>query len=115
MDALMRNLRAPASLLALTASYVARRPGAAFPAAQIAWRVGKQVRKAPILRPDRSVLATAAELVPVVSLISDTHVVAAGRTPCELEQEPEHALRQHSTTHRRRIRTQPAQHAEARR
>ncbi|HEY5922988.1 MAG TPA: metallophosphoesterase [Kofleriaceae bacterium] len=85
----MSRLRAPASLLALTASYVARRPRAAFPAAQIAWRVGTQVRKAPILRVDRRLLAEPAELVPVVSLISDTHLVAAGRTPCELEQDPE--------------------------
>jgi hypothetical protein len=86
---MMGGLRGPASLLALTASYVARRPGAAVPAAQIAWRVGRQVRNAPILRVDAGVLAAASELVPVCSLISDTHVVAAGRTPCELEQDPE--------------------------
>ncbi|HEY5950144.1 MAG TPA: hypothetical protein VIV40_31830, partial [Kofleriaceae bacterium] len=66
----MIRLRAPASLIALTASYVVRRPRAAFPAAQIAWRVGKQVRKAPILRPDRNLLARADELVAVCSLVA---------------------------------------------
>jgi hypothetical protein len=86
---MMRRLRAPASLIALTASYVARRPRSALSAAQIAWRVGTQVRKAPILRVDRGVLARPDELVPVCSLLSDTHVVANGRTPCELEQDPE--------------------------
>src|SRR5262245_57108820 len=85
----MQRLREPAKLLALTASYVVRRPSGAFTAAQIAWRIGRAVRNAPILRPDRSVLAEPDELVPVVSLVSDTHVVANGRTPCELELYPE--------------------------
>lgn len=89
MVAVRSRLRAPASLLALTASYIARRPRAAVPAAQIALRVGVQVRNAPILRVDHGVLARADELAPVCSLVSDTHVVANGRSPCELEQDPE--------------------------
>jgi hypothetical protein len=87
--AVNRKYRAPASLIALTASYVVRRPRAMLPAAQIAWRVGMAVRNAPVLRPDAGVLARPDEIVPVCSLISDTHVVANGRSPCELEQEPE--------------------------
>jgi hypothetical protein len=114
---MMHRLRAPASLLALTASYVARRPRAALGAAQIAWRVGKAVRNAPILRLDHSILAHTDELVAACSLISDTHIVAAGRTPCELEHEPEQwpwpiaPTREHLVGGVRRLLEHVAEHA----
>jgi hypothetical protein len=97
-------LRAPASLLALSASYVAgRSAGAAVErgpgklgaslvravlGAAAAFRIGIQVRNAPVLRSRPSLLAYPEELTPVCTLISDTHVVAPGQTPCELESDP---------------------------
>jgi hypothetical protein len=97
-------------LLSLTSSYVLRRPAntiagaartplaiAALPAAAVwaavlattgaltALRIGVRVRRAPVLRASREVLATPDELVPVCSLVSDTHVVAPRRSPFELE------------------------------
>jgi hypothetical protein len=40
------------------------------------------------LRPAQGLLAQQDELVPVCSLVSDTHVVAPRRSPCELDHEP---------------------------
>src|SRR5262245_10631406 len=82
------RLRGPASLVALSASYILRRPAAAWPAAKIAFQVGMRARAAPVLRPDPSLLVEPEELVPVCSLVSDTHVVAPRKTPCELDHEP---------------------------
>jgi len=99
------HLRAPASLLALSASYVVGRSagdvagerglrkvgasvGRAASGAAAAFRIGRQVRNAPVLRALPSLIAAPAELTPVCTLISDTHVVAPGHTPCELEHEP---------------------------
>jgi hypothetical protein len=82
------RLRGPVSLVALSASYVLRRPAAAIPAARIAFQVGVRARAAPILRPDPDLFVDAAELVPVCTLVSDTHVVAPRKTPCELDHEP---------------------------
>jgi len=102
--ALHDHLRGPASLLALSASYVVgrsaepaaerglRKLGASLERAAIgaaaAIRIGRQVRNAPILRSRPSLLARPDELVPVCTLISDTHVTAPGHTPCELDVDP---------------------------
>jgi hypothetical protein len=82
------RLRGPVSLLALSASYVLRRPARALPALRVAVEVGVQVRRAPILRPRPELLVPASELVEVCSLVSDTHLCAAGGTPIELQHEP---------------------------
>jgi hypothetical protein len=82
-------LRGPVSLLALSASFALQRPSAALPALRVALRVGLRARQAPRLEPDPSVLASPGELVPVCSLVSDTHLVGPRRAPCELELEPE--------------------------
>jgi hypothetical protein len=82
--ALRDRLRGPASLLALSASYVARRPGRALPALRVAVEVGIRVRRAPILAPRPGLLVTPDELVEVCSLVSDTHLVAPGHAPVEL-------------------------------
>lgn len=102
-------------LVTLAGSYVLRRPAttiagarsalhpmlavAAIPSA-LAWsaalattgaaealRIGVRVRRVPVLRPSRAIYATLDELAPVCTLISDTHLVAPGRTPCELEED----------------------------
>jgi hypothetical protein len=103
--ALHDHLRAPASLLALSASYVVghsaeplvderglRKLGASLARAAIgaaaAIRIGWQVRNAPILRSRPSLLARRADLVPVCTLLSDTHVTAPGHALCELEADP---------------------------
>ena len=54
--------------------------------AAAALRVGLRVRRAPILQPRP--LAALADLVPICSLVSDTHVVAPGAIPTELALEP---------------------------
>ena len=92
------RLRGPASLVALSASYLAgaagerRKLGAsvgrAASGAAIAFRIGRQVRNAPILRSRPGLIAHAGELTPVCALISDTHVLAPGATPCELDVDP---------------------------
>jgi hypothetical protein len=100
------HLRGPASLLALSAAYVVGRsadaPGVAdrglrklgtsleraAGGAAAAFQIGRQVRRAPILRSRPGLLARVDELVPVCTLISDTHVGAPGHTPCELEADP---------------------------
>jgi len=100
------QLRGPASLLALSASYVVgrtaerseaaerglRKLGASLERAAIgaaaAIRIGRQVRHAPVLRSRPGLLARPDELVPVCTLISDTHVIAPGQAPCELEVDP---------------------------
>lgn len=100
------HLRGPASLLALSAAYVVgrsaeaervaerglRKLGAslerAATGAAAAIRIGRQVRNAPVLRSRPALLAWPDELVPVCTLISDTHVGAPGHTPCELEADP---------------------------
>jgi hypothetical protein len=100
-------LRGPASLLALSASYVVGRSAAAPSAANerglrklsasleraaigaaAAIRIGRQVRNAPVLRSRPGLLARPDELVPVCTLISDTHVIAPGRSLCELDADP---------------------------
>jgi hypothetical protein len=105
-------MKASATLAALSASYVLRRPVATLvgvprpmrlalaPAAAvwsgalaaagalIALRVGTRVRRAPVLRERRSVLAAPGELAPVCSLVSDTHLVAPGCVPAELAVDP---------------------------
>jgi hypothetical protein len=95
-------------VLALSAAYVVGRSGGARgPAsserglrklsasieraaagAAAAIRIGRQVRNAPVLRSQPRLLARADEIVPVCSLISDTHVLAAGATPCEFDVDP---------------------------
>jgi hypothetical protein len=97
-------LRAPASLLALSASYVVGRSGAAAVeggiaklgaslgrvalGAAAAIRIGIQVRNAPVLRSRPSLVTQLDDLVPVCTLISDTHVIAPGHALCELEADP---------------------------
>lgn len=82
------RFRGPVSLVALSASYVLRRPAAAIPAARIAFQVGMRARAAPVLRPDRDLFVQPDDIVPVCSLVSDTHVVAPRKSPCELDHEP---------------------------
>jgi hypothetical protein len=106
------TLRGPIQLATLSASYVLGRPIAtlvgaprllrlalapactawsialAATGAAEAYRVGMRVRGAPILRSRPALLASDDELVPVVSLVSDTHVVAPGRVPFELVHDP---------------------------
>lgn len=86
--ALLDRLRGPASLLALATWYVAGRPRAALPGVRIALAVGRQVRRAPILRSRPSLLVQPDELSEVCSLVSDTHVVADRRTLAELVLDP---------------------------
>ncbi len=88
MVAIRDWLRGPASLLALTASYVARRPRLALPGLRVAIEVGVRVRRAPVLRSCPELLVPADQLVEVCSLVSDTHVVAPRAAPCELELDP---------------------------
>jgi len=99
------SLRGPASLLVLSAHYVMgppeerdptrpawRKVGAsvrrAATGAAEAIRIGKQVRGAPVLRSVPTLLAMPDELIPVCTLISDTHVTAPGHPLCELESDP---------------------------
>jgi predicted phosphodiesterase len=86
------HLRGPVSLLALSASYALRKPTAALPALRVAMKLAMRARSAPRLRRDRGLLASPDEIVPVVSLVSDTHLVAPRRSPCELDLEPEQWL-----------------------
>jgi hypothetical protein len=86
---LAERLRGPMSLLTLSASYVMSRPRAALPAARAALAMGIRVRRAPILRSYHGLLVSLDELDPVCSLVSDTHVVAPRRSPCELDHGPE--------------------------
>lgn len=83
------HLRGPVSLLALSASYALRKPAATLPALRVALRLALRARTAPHLRHDHGLLASPDEIVPVVSLVSDTHLVAPRRSPCELDLEPE--------------------------
>jgi Calcineurin-like phosphoesterase len=83
------RLRGVASLLALSWSYARRRPSRAWSALRVAFDVGRRARTAPVLRPRDGLLARLADIVPVCSLVSDTHLVTAQRAPCELEHEPE--------------------------
>ncbi|MCB9574580.1 MAG: metallophosphoesterase [Kofleriaceae bacterium] len=106
------RLRGPANLATFATSYVVRGPAAAMgglsaPAALAltpvcaAWaasravsgvadavRIGMRVRRAPVLRPWPGLLAAPDELRPVCTLLSDTHVTAPGRGPCELDVDP---------------------------
>jgi hypothetical protein len=100
------QLRGPASLLALSASYVIGRTaersaaaerglrklsaslGRAAIGAAAAIRIGRQVRNAPVLRSRPALLARPDELTPVCTLISDTHVIAPGQSLCELDVDP---------------------------
>jgi hypothetical protein len=86
---LAERLRGPTSLLALAASYVMTRPRAAIPALRAALAVGIRVRRAPVLAPNSTLLVRPDELAAVCSLVSDTHLVAPRRSPCELDHEPE--------------------------
>ena len=103
---LLDTLRAPASLVALSAHYVAGRSASGPATARRGWRklrssvgraasgaatairIGRQVRNAPVLRSLSTLLAHPDELTPVCTLISDTHVTAPGRALCELEVDP---------------------------
>ncbi len=85
---LFDRLRGPASLLAMSAWYVAARPRAALPAARIALQVGMRVRRAPILRTRPALLVDPEELTEVCSLVSDTHIVANRKTLAELVLDP---------------------------
>jgi hypothetical protein len=79
----------PAALaLAVIPPALAWSTALAMTGAAVALRIGIRVRRAPILRPSRALFAAPGELAPVCTLISDTHVVAPGRVPCELEQDP---------------------------
>ena len=100
------HLRGPASLLALSASYVVGRTAEpprvaerglrklsaslerAAAGAAAAIRIGRQVRNAPVLRSRPGLLARRDEIVPVCTLVSDTHVIAPGHTPCEFDVDP---------------------------
>jgi calcineurin-like phosphoesterase family protein len=106
------RVRASATLAALSASYVLRRPvsmlvGApsalrlALVPAAAAWsaalaatgalaalRVGTRVRRAPILRANPTLLARPDDLAPVCTLVSDTHLIAPHRIPVELAHDP---------------------------
>ena len=101
------------SLVALSSSYVLRRPtatvvgtkhvlrgslifaaipvcaawavGLAATGAVTAFRIGVRVRRAPVLRVAPELLVRPEDIVPVCSLVSDTHIVAPDRNPCELE------------------------------
>ena len=55
----------------------------------MALHVGLRAQRAPVLRPTADLLVDARELEAVCSLVSDTHLVASRRSPCELEHEPE--------------------------
>jgi uncharacterized Zn-binding protein involved in type VI secretion len=104
--------RGPLSLLTLGASFALRHPArtarAAFAAlplpvalalmpAAAAWsavvtaralasaiRIGHRVRSAPILHPHRGLVVPPAQIAPLCSLVSDTHVTADRAVPCEL-------------------------------
>jgi 3',5'-cyclic AMP phosphodiesterase CpdA len=98
------HLRGPSALLTLSASYVVgrsaegvaerglRKLGKSFARARSgaaeAFRIGRQVRNAPVLRSLPALIAHPDELTPVCTLISDTHVTAPGHVPCELEADP---------------------------
>lgn len=109
----MPTLRARVEqLVTLAGSYVLRRPAttlAGVPRALapvmvpgvLAWstllattgavaaaRIGWRVRRAPVLRPSTAIFTDPSELAAVCTLVSDTHLVAPGRTPCELEEDP---------------------------
>ncbi len=95
--ALQDRLRGPASLVALSASYVAGAGTArglgqsvrrAALGAAVAIQIGRQVRNAPVLRSQPGLIVRADEVAPVCTLLSDTHVLAPGRIPCELEADP---------------------------
>lgn len=81
-------LRGPATLIALATSYAIGRPAGAFAGLAEAFRIGIQVRRAPILRARPELLAPAGQLIPVCSLVSDTHLTIAGRAPSELGIDP---------------------------
>jgi len=108
--------RGPLSLVTLGASFLLRQPArmvrdafaelplpvalAVMPAAAVwstavavralatAIRIGHRVRSAPVLVPDRRLIAPVGELAPLCSLISDTHLTADGAAPCELVIDP---------------------------
>ena len=75
--------KAERGLRKLGASLARARSGAAE-----AFRIGRQVRTAPVLRSRPSLIAHPDEITPVCTLISDSHVTAPGRTPCELDVDP---------------------------
>ena len=75
-----------ARLVALSASYLLRRPRLAGPSLRVAFEIGMRVRRAPIKRADPTLLG--GELIPICSLVSDTHVTAPGTPPCELAEDP---------------------------
>jgi hypothetical protein len=86
---MLERLRGPASLVRLTASFMARASlGQIASGALHAVRIGVQVRRAPILRPLPSLLVQPAEIAPVCSLVSDTHLVAPSTVPEELVIDP---------------------------
>jgi hypothetical protein len=62
--------------------------GRAALGAAVAFRIGRQVRNAPVLRSHPALIARSEELTPVCTLLSDTHVLARGRTLCELDLDP---------------------------
>jgi hypothetical protein len=103
--AIRDHLRAPVSLVALSASYVVGRAEATFArerglrklgaslvraraGAAAAFRIGMQVRRAPVLRTQPALLAHPDDLTQVCSLVSDTHVIARGASLCELDSDP---------------------------
>jgi hypothetical protein len=112
----VERLRAPKAAVELAIAYAIRRPAASvtggwaalpWPAtlvvapAAVAWsvmrasagladamRIGVRVRGAPVLEPATDILAAPSDLVPVCTLVSDTHVTAGDRAPVELELDP---------------------------
>lgn len=89
MPTLVERLRGPASLVKLTASFMARASlGQIANGAMEAVRIGFQVRRAPVLRPRASLLASTDEIAPVASLVSDTHIVVPFAIPEELVLDP---------------------------
>lgn len=109
-------LRGPLSLVTLGASFALRRPAriaieaftalplplalAMLPATAVwsaantaralatAFDIGRRVRAAPVLRPYRGMVVPLEAISPLCSLVSDTHVTASGRAPCELDLDP---------------------------
>ncbi|HEY4176395.1 MAG TPA: metallophosphoesterase [Kofleriaceae bacterium] len=86
---LLDRLRGPASLVTLTASYMRRASLREIATgARIAVEIGRRVRHAPILRPNRELLARPDDLAPVCTLVSDTHLCVDGSVPVELPLDP---------------------------
>ncbi len=82
-------MKGVAALARLSLSYARRAPLSQIARGlATAVRVGIRVRRVPVLRPTPSLLVNTSELVPVCSLVSDTHIVAHDGVPAELTHQP---------------------------